>query len=48
MDSEDYNAFIGWPSSKEGEKYIDKIVPCNLKVKNVIEKALLDKYNNKR
>ncbi len=47
MDSADYDAFVGWPSSKEGGKYVDKIIPCNLKVKNVIEKALLDKYNNK-
>lgn len=47
MDSADYDAFVGWPSSKEGGKYVDKIIPCNLKVKKVIEKALLDKYHGR-
>ncbi len=44
LDSPDYDAFVGWPSSKEGDKYIDKIVPCNLKVKETIEQVLLDRY----
>ena len=45
IDGPDYDAFVSWPSSKEGDRFVDKIMPCNLKVKNVIEDALLKRYH---
>ncbi|MFH1416655.1 MAG: septation protein SpoVG family protein [Elusimicrobiota bacterium] len=44
LDSSKYKPFVGWPSSQEGGAYADKMVPCNKEVKEVIEKALLDRY----
>ncbi|MFC2091607.1 septation protein SpoVG family protein [Elusimicrobiota bacterium] len=40
----DYDPFVGWPSSKENDAYVDKIVPCNQLVKDTIEAALIKRY----
>jgi len=48
IDGPSYQAFVGWPSTKEDGSYVDKIVPCNLEVKNVIEETLLERYHKEK
>lgn len=44
FDSGKFPPFISWPSTKEGDEYVNIVFPVNRKVKSVIEKTLLDRY----
>jgi DNA-binding cell septation regulator SpoVG len=48
MQSKGSKPFVSWPSSKEGDDYVDKVIPCNQKVKEAIEAVLLKRYSREK
>jgi DNA-binding cell septation regulator SpoVG len=48
IDGDSYEAFVAWPSVKEQGEYVDKIFPCNKKVKDKIEATIIKRYHQER
>lgn len=48
IDGPNYNAFVSWPSERDGSDYIDQISIINRDVRDAVENALLERYNRSR